>query len=110
MLDEFTPETPSNHATYQGLQWSVLLQGILEWGWRVGSVVHGVLLIWGYKPAMGQTEEAAQQKDRGDSHFPVMVNVTPPHTHSLLLHWSNGVFLHKSRSGTQKVYSQIKKG
>lgn len=44
-------EDQADHSTYQGLQWSVLLQSVLEWRWRVGSVVYGVLLIWGYKPA-----------------------------------------------------------
>lgn len=62
VLGESTPETHSSHATYQGLQWSVLLQGVLERGWRVGSVVHGVLLIWGDKPATGRGGSAGQRR------------------------------------------------
>lgn len=76
MLDEFFPETPSNHGTYQGLQWSVLLQGILERSWRMGSVVHGVLLIWGYKPATGQRQRLSKRTEQTLT-FQVMSTVPP---------------------------------
>lgn len=39
------------NTTYQGLQGPILLQGVLERGGRVWSVVHGVFLIGGHEPA-----------------------------------------------------------
>lgn len=109
MLDESTPETPSNHGTYQGLQWSILLQGILERGWRVRSVVHGVLLIWGYKPATGQRRELSQRTEQTLT-FQVMTTA-PPQTLSPItpVQRSLPAFLHKSKSGAQrKGYPQRK--
>lgn len=110
MLDESTPETPSNHGTYQGLQWSVLLQGILEWGWRVGSVVHGVLLIWGYKPATGQRRRLSERTEQTLT-FQVMTTAPPQTFFPTLVQRRLPAFLHKSKSGVQrKGYPQIKEG
>lgn len=77
MLDKPSPETHSIHATYQGSQWSIFLQSILERGWCVGSVVHGILLIWGYKPATGQRQQLSKEEQ---IHFPGHAHRSPTDT------------------------------